>query len=247
MIEFNCPWLFSPLPCHLAEDEVHIWCAYLERSPLEIIEFESILSEAEKTKANRFHFQRDRNHFIAARAILRNILSSYLHIPGETINFVYGKHGKPALSHPLEHIKFNISHSKSLALYAISSHREVGIDIEFMRPMPDADKLAKRFFSPREYEIIKSLEKDQKQQAFFNAWTRKEAFIKAIGKGLACHLNTVEVSLMPGEPAALLNIPDNHNNWSVFELTPHSNYVGALVAAGNNLRLNCWQWQNLKN
>lgn len=241
---FNCQWLVSSLPCQLAEDEVHIWCAYLERSPSEIIEFTSILSEAEKAKANRFHFQRDRHHFIAARAILKNIISNYLDIPPETINFVYGKYGKPALSHPLDHLKFNVSHSKSLALYAISYHREVGIDIEFMRPMQDADNLAKRFFSQREYEIIKSLEDNIKQQAFFNAWTRKEAFIKAIGEGLAFNLNAVEVSLMPGETAALLNIPDNqqNHNWSLFELKPHSNYVAALVAAGNNLRLNCWQW-----
>ena len=202
------------------------------------------LSADERVRAERFYFERDRKRFIVGRGLLRTILGRYLDIKPSRLQFCYQSHGKPVLAEfGAGKLHFNLSHSQGLALYAVTREQEIGIDIEHVRHIPEADEIVKRFFSARENAVFKALPANQKPQAFFNCWTRKEAYLKAIGDGLACPLDRVEVSLTPGEPARLSSIADpSLDHWTLQELTPACSYVGALAVQGQNWSLSCWQW-----
>ncbi len=181
---------------------------------------------------------RDRQHFIVCRGLLRVLLSRYLKLAPQQLRFSYGRWGKPALAghEPDSHLCFNLSHSQGAALYAVTRDRAVGVDLEQMRPLPDIEQLAKRFFSQREFAVIDSLPPAQKQVAFFKGWTRKEAYLKATGEGLS-ELERVEVSVAPGEPATLLRIgssPGATEQWSMHEPTIAPGYVAAIVVAGGS-------------
>ncbi len=249
----------SPTNLVLSEDEVHVWRADLNLSASRIEQLAQILSPDEQQRAQRFYFERDRKRFIAGRGILRAMLSRYLDLDPTLLQFSYSSRGKPALANTDTErtLCFNLSHSNELALYAVrrvsvndagkgstqESLKEscnLGIDLEHLRPMPDAEQLAKRFFSPREYAAISSLPPEQKQEAFFKGWTCKEAYLKAIGYGLA-GLEQVEVSLTPGEPAALLSIQGDSkaaSRWSLQQLIPAPGYMAALAVEGHDWHLN---------
>ncbi|MEQ9552690.1 MAG: 4'-phosphopantetheinyl transferase superfamily protein [Coleofasciculus sp. G3-WIS-01] len=227
----------------LSAQQIHVWQADLNRSLAQIERFAQLLSPDEQQRASRFYFERDRNHFIAGRGILRTILSRYLNQPPNQIQFDYSSRGKPALAtiNPENTLGFNLSHSHGLALYALSPTLKLGIDLEYMRPMPDVQKLAQRFFTSREYAAIQTLSGDQQQIAFFNGWTRKEAYLKATGDGLA-GLSEIEVSLIPGESAKLLSIAGDSNaaaHWSVYPLTPAPDYVAAVAIPGQDWQIDC--------
>ncbi|QTA87653.1 4'-phosphopantetheinyl transferase family protein [Desulfonema magnum] len=148
MTELEYFWNVSPQNVAISETEVHVWRACLEPEEPKLRELSQTLSSDERTKADRFYFERDRNHFIAAHGFLRAILGRYSDMNPAHITFSYSPHGKPLLTWPLENICFNMSHSNGLALYAVTSNRHVGIDVEYVRPMPDAEELAKHFFLP---------------------------------------------------------------------------------------------------
>lgn len=168
--------------------------------------------------------------------------------PQHRCNLVYGLRGKPSLapSYGGESIRFNVSHSNELALYAMTNHREVGVDIEFMRPLDEVESIARRFFSTREQAILRSLPAHLKQQGFYNCWTRKEAYIKATGEGISQPLDQFDVSLAPGEPARLLSVsgkPDEASRWSFEVLRPSIEYAAALAVEGSGWQLMCWKWE----
>src|SRR5690606_26602872 len=141
------------------------------------------------------------------------------------IQFTYGSEGKPALEPPSD-LHFNVSHSDEIALYAISFQQEVGVDIECMRPLDDIDQLAARTFSAHEYADWALLPETQKQAGFFNCWTRKEAFIKAVGQGLSYPLSAFDVSLKPGKPARFLRMDrESVQEWSLVDLCPASGFA----------------------
>jgi 4'-phosphopantetheinyl transferase len=205
------------------------------------------LPSDELSRADRFYFQKDREHFIVARGLLRAILSLYLDTAPDQVRFSYGPRGKPALAITAsqDRLCFNLSHAGGLALYAVANGREVGIDLECVRPISEAEQIAKRFFSSRENAVLQTLASGMKQEAFFNCWTRKEAFIKATGDGLARPLDQFDVSLKPGGPAKLLNVDGNvreASRWSLRELTPAPGYVAAIAVEGYGWRLACWRW-----
>ena len=202
------------------------------------------LSADERVRAERFYFEHDRKRFIIGRGLLRTILSRYLDIEPLRLQFCYQSHGKPVLADfGAGKLHFNLSHSQGLVLYAVTGEQGIGIDIEYVRPLPEADQIVKRFFSARESAVFKALPTAQKPQAFFNCWTRKEAYLKAIGDGLACPLDRVEVSLTPGEPPRLLSIAGTPlDHWTLQELTPACSYVGALAVRGQNWHIACWRW-----
>lgn len=242
-------WGPPPANLMLASDEVHVWCASLEQSPALVEQLAQTLSKDERTRAARFYFEQHKNRFIVGRGILRTLLGSYLSIEPTSVQFCYGPRGKPALSEICSKAKlcFNVSHSQGLALYAVTRDRQIGVDIEQIRPIPNAEEIALRFFSPREHAVISDLPPNQKQKAFFNCWTRKEAYIKAIGEGLAHSLDQIEVTLAPGERANLLSIAGSSQEacrWSLHELVPvpADEYASALVVEGNTSSLSCWQW-----
>ena len=205
------------------------------------------LIEAERIRSESFHFERDRRHFIVARAVLRTILGRYLQIEPKRVQFSYGPHGKPELAERAGdgELRFNIAHSHELALYAFTRGREIGVDLEYLRNLPDAEQIAANFFSARENATLQALSTSQRQQAFFNCWTRKEAYIKAIGKGLSQPLDQFEVSLAPKAPASLLNVagaPEEASRWSLKALTPAPGYAAALAVEGHRWRPTFWQF-----
>ena len=225
-------------------DEVQVWRANLDQTPAQVQSFFDDLAAEEQARAERFHFARDREHFIVGRGVLRAILGRTLNRAPGCLRFCYGAHGKPALADE-DAIRFNLSHSDGIALYAIARGREVGIDVERIRRDLAVAEIAERFFSPREGAMLRTLPGELQRQAFFRGWTRKEAYIKARGDGLALPLDAFDVSLVPEEPDAVLRIqrdPAEASRWSFQELAPAPGYAAAIAVEGHGWRLACWQW-----
>lgn len=248
MISQQSLWLPSPERFILEDDEVHVWHAYLNQVPSVVQELSGILSPSERQRAGRYHFRKDREHFVVARGVLRHILSGYLKTLPERIRFSYSQYGKPALVEERGHnsLSFNVSHSHGVALYAVARGRHIGIDIEFLREDFASPQIAERFFSTGEVAALRALPTDQQTRAFFNCWTRKEAYIKARGEGLSHPLHRFTVSLIPGEAASLLSTdddPQEASRWSLLELSPGAGYVAALAVEGRAPLIQCWQWE----
>jgi 4'-phosphopantetheinyl transferase len=242
----DSPWKSPPESIDLLPDEVHVWRASLSVSPSQLQALSPILSADERQRAERFHFEKDRGAFIAGRALVRTLLGRYLHREPSQLEFHYGASGKPRLAGDESALRFNLSHSHGLALYAFSRARELGIDVEHIRSNADAEKIAGRIFSAQEVAVFRSLPARQREKAFFDCWTRKEAYIKAKGDGLTAALDAFSVSLSPREPAALRNVRDDAtevSRWSLRGLEPGPGYAGAIVAEGNDWRLKCWEWK----
>jgi 4'-phosphopantetheinyl transferase len=200
--------------------------------------YRSILSKDEVERAGRFVFEKDRNHYIAGRGLLRVILGSYLDLEPSQPEFVYGPYGKPALKLGLinKALEFNLSHSKDRALYAFNWNRRIGVDIEYLIPMADMDDFAERFFAPRESAWINSLSGTQKEDAFFKTWTCKEAFLKANGSGLTVPINHVEISLETEGVVELISIGDDKEqpkHWRLEMFNPFPGYQAALAIEGH--------------
>ncbi|HEX2915723.1 MAG TPA: 4'-phosphopantetheinyl transferase superfamily protein [Chloroflexia bacterium] len=218
----------------LASGQIDIWIAHLDLPQEQLTNLLQTLSPDEMARQQRYLFERDRLRFAAARGQLRYLLSQYLDCSPAKISFSYGQRGKPLLSgnYPLY---FNLSHSNELAVYALSQTTEVGVDIEYLRPLNHQRQIAQRFFAPAEYTALSELAEELQTLAFFNCWTRKEAFIKASGKGLSYPLDSFEVSLRPGEPARLLSIAgdkDLAEEWTLRSFSPAGGYVAALATHG---------------
>ena len=240
-------WLTPPEGLRLASDEVHVWRAALDQ-PLEKVQsYRAILSDAERSRADRFHFEEDRTAYTLARAALRSLLGGYLSVVSSSIEFEYSPHGKPYLKPAtnLRAVSFNISHSHKLALLAFAIDRQVGVDVERIRPDFGTLEIAQRFFSKSEVDALLAQPPDRQAECFFNCWTRKEAYIKAIGDGLSCPLHRFDVTLGVGEPARLLATrvaSQDASQWSMHNLDVGACYKAAVIAEGTDWRLHCWQW-----
>jgi 4'-phosphopantetheinyl transferase len=199
--------LVTAITSEKLDDNIHVWHVELDREQSEIAHLESTLSADEKARADRFHFLNDRNRFIVARGFLRGLLGGYLQQAPAGLQFSYGQHGKPSLAgrESSTGLSFNVSHSSGLAVYAIARNRNLGIDVEHVRPESAGEEIAKRYFSAREVSELRSLPPEAKVQGFFNCWTRKEAYLKATGMGLQIPLNSFTVSLAPDQPAQFLD------------------------------------------
>ena len=236
----------DPFPT-LSAPEVHVWHANLDDHAADNLQL--LLTADEISRANRFHFAKDKNHFIVARGLLRKLLAGYLGIGAADLRLVYTEKGKPALAENQQSLlNFNLAHSHGRAIYAFARGREVGVDLESMREDVAGDKIAERFFSPAEIVALEAVPPEQRQQAFFDCWTRKEAYIKARGDGLSLPLDEFDVSLAPGEPAALLRNhkePAEVTRWTMQSIPAPSGYVAALVVEGRDWRLKTfWVGQN---
>jgi 4'-phosphopantetheinyl transferase len=245
---FDSLWCPPPERLTLDSSTVHAWRASLDQSPSQVNRLQDALTVDERSRAGRFYFRLDREHFVVARGILRTILGRYLNRAPASLSFTYGFHGKPSLaSEPgAEAIRFNISHSYGTAIYVVTRGRQIGVDLELIRDGLKVEQIAERFFSRREISRLYALPAEHRKRAFFLCWTRKEAYIKARGEGLSLPLDQFEVSLVPGEPAALVSVQQDSNEafrWSLEELFPAADYAAALAVVGRDWSLACWQWQ----
>jgi len=245
MASVRCSWPTSPSLPVLSHHEVHVWCILLRGPQQEIQNLAEILTEDERERANRFHLEEIRNHFIVARGVLRIILGCYLQVEPSNLRFKYGPYGKPALDDKTlaGELCFNLSHCAGIGLCAFTRSRAVGIDVERLCPGGIDWQIGEGFFSRKEMAALRALPEDQQDEGFFNCWTRKEAYIKARGEGLSILLDSFDVSLVPGEPASLLATredPTGAAQWSLHHLEPCTGFVGALTVEGHDWNLRLW-------
>lgn len=231
----------------VAEHEIHIWRASLDLSTAQIEQLWPLLSPEEQQRALRYKFAQHQRRFTAARGRLRIILSRYIAESPDKIRFVYNAFGKPQLDnkiHPT--LEFNASDSNEMALFAISTAEPVGVDLECMQKEIEAEAIAERFFSAAEIQQLQALPVAEKIAGFFKIWTRKEAFIKALGQGLSFPLKDFDVNL--NEPAALLAVRRDEyiaDEWLLFTLHPGEDYIGALAVRGKKKTLKLWEFNSL--
>ncbi len=233
----------------LVDDEFHLWRVDLARTPDELAHFVDFLSADERARAARFLHIPSRNQFVTTRTALRLILADYLTCDPTDLNFTFGPHGKPTLLDPPQPpLFFNVTHSHELALIAVGRRGEVGVDVEHLRDVKDDLALAERFFAPPEVAVLVSLPLPERRVAFFNAWTRKEAFLKAVGKGISYGVERVEVTLRPEDPPRVLHLDGDAAaaaRWSLWCATPAPGYLAALAAEGTTPHVVRWTWPDL--
>lgn len=219
-------WPPPPTDLTLASDEVHVWRVDIG-SPHSESSLRALLSEDERKKADGFIFEEDRVRFTVTRGTLRSLLGRYLGLEPERLLFRHGPRGKPRLDENSgeDALRFNVSHSGSLALIVLSRGREVGVDVERVRPVLDSERIAARFFPPREAAALHSLPEAARTETFFDCWTRNEAYLKARGDGLSSIEN-----------------PSGTARWTSMRLNPGPGYSGAVAVEGRGWRLKCRQW-----
>lgn len=240
-------WTSPPSPLSLARDSVHVWRIEVGQPLAVINELEALLAEEERKRAGQFHFLRDRRAFTVAKGATRQILAHYLVAPPRSLIFDTGSFGKPFLRSG--ELRFNLSHSGEFALLAVAKEMEVGVDVEEIREIEDAAEIAGRMFSAGESRKLRSvLSSEIGGAAFFNCWTRKEAFIKALGEGLSHPLDTFEVTFLPEEKVELRLDGTMAHRWMLSALPVSERYAAALVverlAAEDAVpEVACWRWQ----
>ena len=235
-------WRTPPPNIELGPSEIHVWRFALDASEERKESLWQTLTEEEQNRARRFYFERHRRRFVVARGTLRAVLGRYHQQAPERIQFRYGIHGKPVLEGGAD-LHFNLSHSGDAGLLGLTRGQELGIDLEQVRPRDHLEDLARRFFAPPEVAVLEAVGPRDRELAFFQCWTRKEAFLKAGGQGLARPLDSFCVSLHPEEPARLLTVEGDAQEaarWSLRTLTPWPGFVGCVAIRAHGWDLRCW-------
>jgi 4'-phosphopantetheinyl transferase len=234
----------SDLPLDL--QATHVWAVSLQVSPEVLSRFGNLLDSSEQNRAARFHFEHDRNRYIAGRGALREILAHHLDEPPADIQFGSTPRGKPFLTGHFAQsgVHFNLAHCEDLAVVAVSRQPYVGIDLERIRPVDGALEMAPFFCSARERAEFQSVPLLEREIAFFRLWTRKEALLKATGQGIGEALEQVEVTFQPNQPPRLLQMPEDlarvSTEWCLRELTPAPGFMAALAQPRPAASLRCW-------
>jgi 4'-phosphopantetheinyl transferase len=240
--EWSIPVAAPALP----PDAVHVWIAGLDCSPALLRTHWDTLSQAEQERAGRFRFQYLQDRFVAAHGILRDILSRYLDTEPRSIAMDTDDAGKPFLVPGAAHsdLEFNLSHSDTLAACALTRARRVGVDVELVRPIPERESIATHYFTPPEQAFIQGETTEAaRSRAFYICWTRKEAYIKAVGRGLSIPLPSFDTSIAPG--AAGRSLPCETGNaaeWRLTDLPPIADHAGAVAVEGIVQEYAYWQW-----
>ena len=277
-------WHTSPSHVALRADEVHIWRAPLEVPSDMVFRLRSSLSDDERARADRFYFEKDRVQFTVSHGILRDILGRYCGVAPAELRFNVGSHGKPEMQLTTpgertnrtaavertqgatigERVEFNMSHSRWMALYAVTLRRAVGVDIEYIREDFECERIAERFFHESETVHLRGLSEQGRSEAFFRFWTYKEAYIKGRGKGLSIPTRSFAVRVMDGGRAAIEHRglcaangvkpaeptpiePSGTDTgktmcWSLYALDPAPGYAGAVAVEGDDALLVLWEW-----
>jgi 4'-phosphopantetheinyl transferase len=239
-------WISPPAKPVLARNEVHLWRTTVEVPALDFTRIQRLLSSDERAKAAAFFFERDHHRFVVARGFLRAILSLYLNCTPTELHFKYTEYGKPSLASPHvnANLNFNLAHSGDLALYGITLQRAIGIDIEQIRHEFASEEIARHFFSVNEASRLLSIPAHDRPKAFFECWTRKEAFIKAKGIGLSLPLDQFDVSVSSNEPAMLLETrwdKNERSRWSLRAIDVGPDYAATVAVEGHDWQASYWQ------
>ena len=228
-------WSRAPEVISLQTGGVHVWRVDLEQTDDVVQRFRTTLDPDELQRASRFYFERHRRAFVVGRGFLRDVLGRYLQSQPQVLEFSYGVYGKPALNgeHKDTKLRFNMSHSNNVGLLAITEERLIGVDVEHIRADFATEEIARRFFSRCEVDAFNTLAKEEQVAAFFRCWTRKEAFIKATGRGLSQALDGFDVTLGPGVKAELLRAEDDDaSRWSMCDIDVGPDYAAAIAVEG---------------
>src|SRR3974390_1917941 len=223
-----------PARMELAESEIHVWQRHRDPVAGELARLKALLSDIELARAGRFRFDVHRNEFVVSRGTLRLLLGSYLGCSPTDLQLQYTQFGRPKLAglHADAGVDFNVSHSDRVILWGFARRRRLGVDVERSRRDFNTLEIAERFFSAAERKTLRSLPAEQRHDAFFRCWTRKESFIKALGEGLSHPLDQFDVTLAPDEPAVLLATrPDasDVNKWMLWDIHLSDDYAAALA------------------
>ena len=227
-----------PAP-ELGEKEIHLWSVSLAPSPSEVAALRPLLSADEIERVERYRFDHLKRRGVVRRGRLRQLVGAYSGRDPKAVRFDYGEKGKPVLANA-GGLEFNLTDSEDLAVYAFTRHCEIGVDVEMLRPMPDADSIAVSFFAAAERDVLAGVGEEEKSRAFFNCWTRKEAYIKAIGEGLSEPLDNFCVTLWPTEPCHFLHIggsEDEAKLWSLDHFVSAPESVGAVALRSKEYRV----------
>jgi 4'-phosphopantetheinyl transferase len=218
----------------LQSNSIHIWYAAIDTNAVEINKYVKLLSQNEVLRASKFKFQIDKDRFIISRAILKHLLGAYLNIKPNDIMFKIGDYGKPYFPN-MENLKFNISHSGNMAVFAFVKEVEIGVDIEKVKDSFDVMDIAGNFFSTKEITTLTALPETDRNLAFYRCWTRKESLIKTIGTGLSFPLDSFSVSMDDDNKAELLETkwdPTEKSLWCLSSFVPHDGYIAAVAVKG---------------
>jgi 4'-phosphopantetheinyl transferase len=236
----SLPWVQAATPLTLADRELHVWRASLNLSTALFRRINDTLNADERERAEKFLIAEAREHFIAARGILRQLLGMYLGLDPQKVEFRYGPQGKPSLSESHNsRVRFSVSHSQALGLFALASGSEVGVDIEQVKPDFKGMQIASHFFSEAEIARLAKLSPEPMNTAFFECWTGKEAYVKARGEGLSLPLRNFSIGFVNGEQALT---DETGRRWSSYSLEPAAGFAGAVVAAGEGWTLRYLDW-----
>jgi 4'-phosphopantetheinyl transferase len=230
--------------------DVHLWKCKFENNEEDLVQFTGMLSNAESNIATRFVYRQDRERYIYFHGALRVIMSAYTHTPPHLLSFWKNSYGKPHVVRlrGKADFKFSLSHSQNIALIAVALDQEVGVDVEFIRPMNDARDIAKSYFAFEEQQLLLPLSDEVFNDCFFICWTQKEAFTKAIGKGFSCSLDKFIVPAIKNgcKKCDIKNAFNGESEAWLFEsFTPHPGYVGALVTRPYSGALSHFQFREI--
>ena len=238
-------WPFVAPP--LGDNEVHVLSIGLDVDSGAIHELAACVTQQEREQAKKYRHPRDQDRFLAARAWLRQILGAYTGIAPARLRFVAGPQGKPALADAgaAQSLRFNLSHSKHRALVGLVHHRDIGVDIELQREIPECEDIVRSRFAAGEIAQWLAMPPEQRTDAFFSCWTRKEAYVKALGGGLSMDLHAFEVSIDPKLSVCSLHIAGSsalRNQWTLWGLQPVAGFRAAVAVGGNGLALRLIEW-----
>jgi len=243
MLKIN--WKSIPDELYLNENEVHIFYTQINSAKENVPVLKTFLSGEEKRKVSGYIFEKDRITRIISRGVLRSILSRYLTIKPEDIVILSDEYGKPFLDKKInrQEIRFNLSHSGDFIIYAVTSGKNIGIDVEEITETGSIEDIIEHDFSNHEKTLFGSMPAELKTRAFFSCWTRKEAYIKALGSGLSYPLKKFSVSIDPDEKAVLLyDENEKASNWSLREICITREYAAAVAVEGNEINYDFFRW-----
>ena len=244
------PWLDPPKSLALPQGEVHVWRGIVDLPPSRLQVYQEILSSEEQARARRFRFPQHQTRFMTTRGMLRFLLGHYLTLAPQDIELDAGPQGKPFVKTPGSRpLHFNVSHSQKVALFAFSHDSEVGIDVEGSKARLDHLGVGQRIMSAQEHQWLQSLPVSKQKAAFLACWTRKEAFVKALGSGLNFPMKDLTLTFLPHQSPTIVHIanPDLASRpWAVFPIYPRVRYAAALVVAGTPHTVKFWNFDGWK-